>query len=156
MLKWLLLLGGGLLAWKIVDASQTSTAGDQLMTDIDGIKLDKSAGGVELLITMKHANPTNKTLKFDFMFLDFYIDNQKFAAVRQDSLGLQVPANKVSKQTIKVNLPYVGAVITIANLIAAGKIPQTVKVVGPIKVGSYVTEYNSEYPISIPYLDKWK
>jgi len=153
LLTLLLIAAGAYGGYKLVDAVKTSAAGEKLMSDITAVKfVKKSFTEVELYVTFRHANPTNKLLKFDFMFLDFFIDNIKFASVREQSLNVLLRANKVSSHTIKVEVPLIGAAITAAELIMSGKVPKLIKVVGPIKVGSYVTEYNSEYPVTIPFI----
>jgi hypothetical protein len=153
LLTLLLIAAAGYGGYKLVDAVKTSAAGEKLMSDIDGVKISGyTSGKMNLDITFRHSNPTNKALKFDFMFLDFFVDKEKFASVRQDSLGLIVPASKTTMQTVRVEVPLIGAGLSIFNLIMAGKKPDKIKIVGPIKVGSFITEYNSEYPVNIPFI----
>jgi hypothetical protein len=153
LLTLLLIAAAGYGGYKLVDAVQTSAAGEKLMSDIDGLKISNvTSGKLFLDVTFRHANPSSKDLKFDFMFLDFIANNERFASVRQDSLGLIVPKNRTTYQTVRVEVPLIGAGLSIFNLIMAGKKPDKIKIVGPIKVGSYITEYNSEFPVNIPFI----
>lgn len=145
----LLAVGGYIL----VDAAKTADAGDKLISDIDGVKfLGWESGRFPIEITFRHSNPTNTDLVFSFMYLDIYVDGQKLASIRQDSMNLKVERNKTSYQRIRAEVPLVGFAWSIAYLILAGQKPTKVTIKGPIKVGSYVTEYNDEYPLTIPFI----
>jgi hypothetical protein len=126
----------------------TQAAGDKLKSDIDGLKWRGiSNGKIKLDLIFQHANPTSTALPIDFIFLDIFISDKKFASIRQDSLNFKIPANKVINQTISIEVPLTQVGLSVGQLIIAGKIPENATVTGSIKVNGFVTEYNKIIPI---------
>ena len=132
----------------LVDALKTKNAGDKLVSEIEGIvyKGIKSSN-VNIDLNFKHTNPTNKDLKFDYIFLDILIADKKIASIREQALNKTVAKNAVTKQTIPLKISLWSLAVPIIKIITSGKLPETVKVIGNIKVNDYITEYNQVYPL---------
>jgi len=132
----------------LVDALKTKNAGDKLISEIEGITYKGiKSSNVNLDLSFKHTNPTNKDLKFDYIFLDILIGESKIASIREQALNKTVAKNAVTKQTIPLKISIWSLAIPIFKILTSGKLPETVKVVGNIKVNDFVTQYNQVYPL---------
>ena len=132
----------------LVDALKTKDAGDKLISDIESVvyKGIKSSN-VEIDLNFKHTNPTNKDLKFDYMMLDIMLGEAKIASIREEALNKTVKKSGVTLQTIPLKLSLLKLALPILKIIVTGKLPETVKIVGSIKVNDYITQYNKVYPL---------
>lgn len=132
----------------LVDALKTKAAGDKLISEIDGVvwKGIKNSK-VHLDLNFKHTNPSNKDLKFDFVLLDIMVADSKIAAIREQALNKTIAKNGVTAHTMKLEIPLLSLALPIFKVFTTGKLPETVKVVGHIKVNDYITEYNEVYPL---------
>lgn len=128
------------------DALKTKEAGDKLVSEIDSIKwkgIKNSKAHLDL--NFKHTNPTNKDLKFDFIFLDIMAADSKIAAIREQALNKTIAKNGVTVHTMKLEIPLLSLALPLFKALTSGKLPETVKVVGHVKVNDYITEYNEVY-----------
>ena len=132
----------------VKDALKTKDAGDKLISEIEGLKYNGIKNSkVHLDINFKHTNPTNKDLKFDFIFLDIMVGEHKIAEVREQALNKTVAKNAVTPHTIPLQISLFTLAMPLFKIISSGKLPEKVKVTGNIKVNDYITNYNAEYPL---------
>lgn len=131
------------------DALKTKEAGDKLISEIEGISWKGIKNSkVHLDLNFKHTNPTNKDLKFDFIFLDITTaGGDKIASIREQSLNKTVTKNAVTQHTIPLQISLLSLAMPLFKIISSGKLPEKVKVTGNIKVNDYITNYNEEYPL---------
>ena len=148
----LLAIGAGVAALfaanYLVDAVKTKNAGDKLTSEISGVKYKGiKSGNVNIDLNFKHTNPTNKDLVFNYMFLDILVGDAKIASIREQALNKVVAKNAVTTQTIPLNISLLSMALPLLKIITTGKLPETVKITGNIKVNDFITEYNQVYPL---------
>jgi len=132
----------------LADALTSQAAGDKLISDIEGVKLDevKLDRSVFTLDTV-NTNPTNKDLTLNYIFLDLYVGDKKLAEIREENVGKTLKANAITKYKLKFHIKYIGLAQVLFEMIKNWSLPDKIKIKGYVKANEYKVEYDDEYPL---------